>query len=130
MWRRALLKLDKAAREAEFNGLRTQLLVKYAEAENLRKAREAARKAAETEQMRKFAKRIAGVADELLEIATKWKNETQEAEKAVSDGIVMTANAFKQTLSKNDLERQEMEADNETEMSKARWIFKGEALHK
>ena len=90
--------VEKATKE--FNELRGQLLLKYAEAENLRKAREISRRVAENDQNRKFAKRISMVADEMLEISDKWRAEPS----AVSEGIVMTANAMRHSLGKFDLE--------------------------
>lgn len=107
--------LEKAT--AELGALRTELLVKYAEAENVRKGREGARRAAEEEQSRKFALRISVVGEEMLGIAEKWKTESSP----VSEGIVMTAGAMKNTLGKFELEA--MVSEGKTE-----WKFKGETL--
>ena len=133
--------IEKATEE--FNELRSRLLLKYADAENLRKRRDEARKVAELDQMKKFVKRMTAVADEVLEIAEKWKNEKS----GVSDGIVMTANAMKNTLSKHDIEifapSQDQQVDERTmdivqgaegktvaHVTKNGWTFKGELIKK
>ncbi len=135
--------LEKTTKE--FNELRTQLLIKYADAENLRKAREVSRKVAESDQSRKFAKKLSVVADEMLEIAETWKS----GPSPVSEGIVMTATAMKHTLGKFDMEVLTPEvgapvdiktmevvggqADATAGVKKVKkngWILKGEVLRK